>query len=407
MRGGTRRAAALGALGLAVVLFGCDNRDPVAAGVRYDMGSGTMRAPLSPELVRRGKRIFRYDDFGDAGFWTDTLRLNEVVEQLKPVDALALGLKVDVDAVPAQVLAAVLSNPALLNDPATTRALLSLDAVVGVRATVQGDHVTSIGITCALCHSTVDDEVAPGIGHRLDGWPNRDLRVGAIVGASPAIPAASPFGQYLATWGPGFYDARVNLDGRMDGPVLIPPAYGLHDVALETYTGEGPVSYWNAYVAVTQMHGRGTFSDPRLGIHVSAAGPDLVQPKLAALREYQLSLDAPTAGAGEFDAAAAARGRVVFSGPGGCAGCHVPPTYTDAPRLHAPAEVPVEPTWAERGSTGLYRTTPLRGLLRHPPYFHDGSAATLAAVVGRYDAFFGLGLSAQQKSDLVEFLKTL
>ncbi len=392
-------------------LLACDAPDPTtspaAATSRFNMGSGTMRTPLNPQLVARGKRIFRYDDFGDSRFWTGTLHLNDVVETLTPLQALGLGLKVDVDAVPPAVLDAVLTNPALLSDPATTRALLSLNAVVGVTATVEGDHVTSLGITCALCHSTVDDAVTGGIGHRLDGWPNRELQVGAIVGASPAIPASGSFGQYLATWGPGFYDARVNLDGRTDGPVVIPPAYGLRDVALETYTGEGPVSYWNAYVAVTQMHGQGAFSDARLGIHVHPDGPDLVQPKLAALREYQLSLAAPAPQSGEYDAAAAARGRTLFDGAAGCAGCHVPPTYTDAPRLHAPSEVPVEPSWAERSATGEYRTTPLRGLLRHAPYFHDGSAATLADVVARYDAFFDLGLSAAQRSDLVEFLKTL
>ncbi len=396
------------ALALALSVAACDAAGPAATTApRANLGSGTMRTPLNPRLVARGKQIFRYDDFGDSDFWTDTLHLNDVVETLTPLDALSLGLKVDVDAIPPEVLQAVLASPALLSDAATTRALLSLDAVVGVKAKVEGDQIASIGITCALCHSSVDDAVTAGIGHRLDGWPNHDLRVGTIVGASPAIPPSSPFGLYLATWGPGFYDARVNLDGRTDGPVVIPPAYGLHDVALETYTGEGPVSYWNAYVAVTQMHGQGAFSDPRIGVNVHPDGPDLVQPKLTALREYQLSLAAPQPEPGDIDAAAAARGRTLFVGAAGCAGCHIPPTYTDAPRLHAPSEVPVEPTWAERSSTRMYRTTPLRGLTRHAPYFHDGSAATLGDVVERYDAFLHLGLTTQQKADLVAFLETL
>ena len=235
------------------------------------------------------------------------------------------------------------------------------------------------------------------------GWPNHDLNVGAIVASSPAIPDGALV-RYLRSWGPGFYDARVNVDGRMDGPVVIPPAYGLHGVALETYTGEGPISDWNAYVAVTQMHGQGSFSDPRLGIHVSPGGPNLVQPALAALREYQLSLDAPE---GAAASEASRRGRTLFEGKAGCARCHAGPHLTDAPALHDPSEVPTEPTWAERSATGAYRTTPLRGLIQHAPYFHDGSAATLEDVVDRYDAFFDLGLTAQERSDLVAYLRTL
>lgn len=391
----------MGVLALVAAVVGCQDDGRVTApggGPRFNQGSGTMRAPLNPELVARGKEIFRHDDFGDPAFWTGALHLNEVVNTLTPVQALGLGLKVDLDALPPGLLGSV-----DLNSPATTRALLSLDAVVGVRARVEGDRITSLGITCALCHSTVDDAAVPGVGHRLDGWPNRDLNVGGIVAASPAI-AAGAFRDYLLSWGRGRYDARVNLDGRMDGPTEIPPAYGLADVALETYTGEGPVSYWNAYVAVTQMHGQGTFSDPRLGIHVTPDGPNLVQPKLPALREYQLSLAAP---AGDAASAASERGRALFEGRAGCAECHVPPTFTDAPRLHAPAELPVEATWADRSATKLYRTTPLRGLIHHAPYFHDGSAATLADVVARYDAFKGLGLSVAERSDLVAYLRTL
>ncbi len=390
--------------GVAGVAGGCDRTPSAVGDPRLNMGSGTMSAPVNPVLAARGKQIFRYDNFGDTTFWTHTLRLNEVVQTLTPVQALGLGLKVDVDAIPPAVLSAVLANPASLSDPATTRALLSLNAVVGVTATVEGDKVTNMGVTCALCHSTVDNSVTEGIGHRLDGWPNRDLLVGGIIAASPGLPAGA-FKTYAESWPRGFYDARVNLDGNMSGPVLIPPAYGLHDIALETYTGDGPVSYWNDYVAVTQMHGQGTFDDPRLGLHVRTPGPDLVQPALPALREYQLSLAAP-AGTG-FDAAAAARGKAVFEGAGRCAGCHIPPNFTDAPRLHAPSEIPTNSSWALRSATKMWRTTPLAGVSRHPPFFHDGSAPTLAAVVDRYDTFFHLGLSGGQKSDLVEYLKSL
>ena len=385
---------------------GCERADQAAGAVvpELNRGSGTMLGPVNPVLAARGKQIFRFDDFGDSIFWTHTLRLNEVVQTLTPVQALGLGLKVDVDAIPPAVLSAVLANPAALQDPATTRALLSLNAVVGVQATVSGDKVTTIVVTCALCHSTVDNSVTAGIGHRLDGWPNRDLLVGGIIAASPGLPDGA-FKTYALSWPRGFYDARVNLDGNMSGPVVIPPAYGLHGVALETYTGDGPVSYWNDYVAVTQMHGQGNFSDPRIGVRVTNQGPDLVQPKLTPLREYQLSLAAPAGTS--VDREAAERGRVVFNGQGRCAGCHIPPTFTDAPRLHALSEIPTSSAWALRSATKMWRTSPLGGVSHHPPFFHDGSAPTLAAVVDRYDTFFHLGLTVGQKSDLVEYLKSL
>ncbi|HEU4642341.1 MAG TPA: hypothetical protein VFS44_07780 [Gemmatimonadaceae bacterium] len=355
-----------------------------------------------PSQQLDGKEIFRFDTFGDEAFWTDTLKMNEVIERaVSPRTALSVGLKVDADALPPGILAT-----ADLDDPATTVALLKLNAVVGVQAQVDGnDHITRIGITCALCHSTVDNSVAPGIGKRLDGWPNREIDPGLILSLSPALQAPEQQA-VLKSWGPGRYDARWNHDG-LNGPVYIPPAYGLRGVALETYTGEGPVSYWNAYVAVTQMHGHGTFVDPRTGDDIQQT-PDLVTPKLNALREYQLALAVPRPAPGAIDAAAAARGAEVFAGAGGCASCHVGSTLSDAGiRLHAPAETGMEPLHAERSTTKRYRTTPLRGLLTHPPYFHDGSAATLRDVIDHYDAYLHLGLTEQQKRDLEEYLRTL
>lgn len=300
-----------------------------------------------------------------------------------------------------------------LEAPETTVALLELDAVVGVRASVRNGIVERIGITCALCHSTVDDSVAPGIGARLDGWPNRDLDPGAIIAATPGLPTyAASLGvdaetarDALTSWGPGYYDARFNID-LQSAPVLIPPAYGLADVPLETYTGEGPISYWNAYVAVTQMGAHGDFVDPEIGIEIRQR-PDLVTPKLPALRDYQFSLEAPPPPEGSFDAAAAERGRLVFEGAGQCATCHSGDAFTDAPVLHAAEEVGQDPTEAERSRTGLYRTTPLRGGWSHPPYFHDGSAATFEDVVAHYDEIFGLELSACETADLVAYLESL
>ncbi|HEX7048767.1 MAG TPA: hypothetical protein VF188_01045 [Longimicrobiales bacterium] len=392
-------------LGLGVACAGEPAALESPAGDGAVLEAGRVLERKTPRRVEEGRWIFRYDDFGDWRFWTDTLRLNDLVEQVTPRTALQLGLKVDADAIPPEVLDAVLSDPSLLDDRAITRALLQLDAVVGVSAQVEGDQITRIGITCALCHSTVDDAVAPGIGHRRDGWPNRDLAVGTVVSLAPGLP--DELRGIYGSWPAGFFDPRFNLDGISD-PVVIPPAYGLKGVGLETYTGEGPVSYWNAYVAVLEMHGHGSFSDPRLGVRVRIPpGEDEVRSKLAALRQYQRTLEAPRPPEGSYDAAAAARGRVVFRTVARCSTCHSGPNFTDGGNLHDAAETGMDPAYAARGTTGKYRTTPLRGLWQHPPYFHDGSAATLAEVVDHYDRALGLGLTPDERADLIEYLKTL
>jgi mono/diheme cytochrome c family protein len=359
----------------------------------------------TPDQLTEGKQTFRFETFGNETFWTDSLRIHEVIQTaVSPQGALAVGLKVDADALPPGTL-----ESADLSDPATTVALLKLNAVVGLKGTVETvggkDTLTHVGITCALCHSTVDDRAGPGIGARLDGWPNLDLDPGAIIALSPALTADQK--AVYASWGPGKYDARFNFDGQND-PAVIPPAYGLAGVNSVTYTGDGDrPAYWNRYVAVTQMHGHGSFAEPRLGISVTNP-PELIDPKLPALEAYQLSIAKPAPPAGSFDPAAAVRGQAVFQGPGQCASCHVGAAFTDAnARLHPPSEVVTDPTHAQRSATKMYRTTPLRGLWQHAPYFHDGSAATLADVVERYVSAKGLQLTTQQKADLVEYLKSL
>ncbi|HJU69069.1 MAG TPA: c-type cytochrome [Gemmatimonadaceae bacterium] len=365
---------------------------------------------LDPALVAEGKEIFRFDTFGDEKFWTDTLRMHEVIQQaVTPAVALSVGLKVDADALPAEVKAALAAGQVDLNSTATTLALLKLNAVLGVKGEVQTlggrDTLVRVGITCALCHSTVDNSFAPGIGSRQDGWANTTLNPGAIVALSPALTPAQR--AVYNSWGPGLYDPRFNFDG-LSTPLVLPPAYGLLGVDKETFTAEGPVSYWNAYVAVTQMHGQGNFSDPRLGVEIIQT-PDLVTPKLAALREYQLSLQKPAPPPGSFDVAAAARGEALFEGEANCASCHAGRLLTDvnAGILHAPSETGMDPRYAARTTQKAYRTTPLRGLWQHPPYFHDGSAATLPDVVEHYNRVRALGLTEQQKRDLVEYLKSL
>jgi cytochrome c553 len=376
------------ALTMLVALAGCVKKEP------------PQQASTTGDVLAEGQRIFRFDTFGNETFWTDTLRMNEVVEKgVDPTTALQVGLKVDADVLPPGILETV-----DLKSPATTVALLKMNAVVGIQATVDADnHITRLGITCALCHSSVDNSVMPGIGRRMDGWPNRDLNVGAIVALSPVLPADAK--AIYGSWGPGKYDPRFNMDGK-NTPLVLPPAYGLAEVKNETYTAEGPISYWNAYVAVTQMHGHGNFSDSRLGIDVKWS-PDQVTSKLPALAAYQHSLPAPPPPAGSFEAAAAERGRAQFDKA--CATCHVGGTGTDnnSGKLHAPAETGVDGAYAARTANKAYRTTPLRGLWQHPPYFHDGSAATLMDVVSHYNRVRTLGLTAEQQRDLVEYLKSL
>jgi hypothetical protein len=366
-----------------------------------------------------GLHIFRFDTFGDEQLWTDVLRMHEVLPTVDPTTALSVGLKVDLKALPRTLIAALRRDEVDLTDPAVTVELLRLNAVVGLKGRVENGELKTVGITCALCHSTVDDSFADGIGERLDGWAATDLNVGAILSLSPAIDEETK--AEFSAWGPGKYDPRHHaFDGTAfiplnspSVPVVIPAIYGLQGVGWETYTGDGPISYWNRYVGVGQMGGKGSFFDPRIGLTIRQR-PDLVAPKLRALLDYQLRLHTPEPPPGSFDRQAARRGRRVFRDEARCSSCHQGPTFTDVvsgpgrgPFLHEPAEVGTDATYAMRSATKKYRTTPLRGLFQHPPYFHDGSAPDLPAVVEHYDQRFGLNLSDDQKSDLVEYLKSL
>ncbi len=389
-------------------------------------------------MIERGRTIFRYDPFGSNLFFNDALRLNETLEQLPPRVALGLGLKIDFNALRPSVRSALRSGAVDLEDPVVTQELLRSFAVLGVVANVDSDgNIDDVGITCALCHSTVDDSIAPGVGNRLDGWANRDLNVGGIVAAAPTV---QPFADLLGVdqetvravlngWGPGRFDAHLNLDGkafRPDGEtasVLIPPAFGLAGVNLSTYVGWGSVSYWNAFVGNLEMNGSGHFFDPRLDdaerFPVAAAngfarrepvGTDLTTSKLGDLHFYQLALAAPAAPEGSFDSEAASRGQDIFNTKARCASCHVPPLYTDPGwNLHAPEEIGIDAFQADRGPEGQYRTTPLRGLWTHTQggFYHDGRFATLAAVIDHYDSFMELGLEPSEKVDLAEFLRSL
>ena len=368
----------------------------------------------SADQVAEGKQTFRYETFGDETKWTDTLHLDQVISTVDPTTALSVGLKVDSEALPPAVVNGIQNGSISLTDPATTIALLKLDAVLGVKATVSTvngkDTLTRVGITCALCHSTVDNSFAQGIGKRLDGWPNRDLDVGGIVALSPALDDATR--AVFKSWGRGRYDPRFNLDGK-NGPQEIPPAYGLQDVHSITVTGDGTdVQYWNRYVSVTQMGGHGSFSEPRTGVSVTNGTDDQVSSKLPALQAYQLSIPAPAPPAGSFDMAAANRGKQVFDST--CATCHNGPELTDAnTRLHPVSdsmgepEPPGVPSYASRSATKMYRTAPLKGIWQHPPYFHNGTAATLEDVVNTYNDRRSLGLTSDQRADLVQYLKSL
>jgi mono/diheme cytochrome c family protein len=385
-----------------------------AAAALVSCGGGGAAPPTDAELQASGRQIFRFDTFGDEIFWTDVLRMHEPIEQaVSPRVALSVGLKVDAEALPPAVVDGIRNGTIDLDSPATTVALIKLDAVVGIKGVVENvngvDRLRRVGVTCALCHSTVDNSFSAGIGRRLDGWPNRDLDPGAIIALSPALDAAKK-AVYLS-WGKGKYDPRFNIDG-LNKPAVIPPAFGLAGVHKITFTGDGDeIAYWNRYVAVTQMGGQGTFTEPRLNLAVTNGMQDLVSSKLPALQAYQLSLAPPAPPAASFDAAAAVRGRMLFEGAAKCATCHTGSTFTDANlRLHPPADSMAEPevpSHAARSATKMYRTTPLRGGWQHPPYFHDGSAPTYEAVVTTYNARMVLGLTPQQIQDLAQYLKSL
>jgi hypothetical protein len=399
-------------------------------------------------MIDEGRRTFRYDTFGDERFWGDTLKLHQAIAGeanggvgagVSPTAALGLGLKVDVDALPFRLRHDLRRGRVDLGDPATTVALLKLNAVVGLTGFFdEGGRLRSLGTQCALCHSTVDNSFAPGIGRRLDGWANRDLDVGKIIAASPDLSAFTDLLgvdrdtvlAVLNSWGPGKFDAELILDGkgfRPDGgpaATLLPPAFGLAGVNLHTWTGWGAVPHWNALVANLEMQGRGTFFDPRLddaerfpiaaregfGHIFTPPGEDRVTPKLAALHIYQLSIEAPRPPRGSYDRHAAARGKEVFNGKANCVRCHVPPLFTEPGwNLRTPAEIGIDSFQADRSPDGRYRTAPLRGLWTHTKggFYHDGRFATLADVVNHYDGFMGLDLTAGEKDELVEYLKSL
>ena len=397
-------------------------------------------------MLEEGKQTFRFDTFGDEIFWSDALQLHRAIAGanlggvgpgVSPNTALAVGLKVDSEALPQSLISQLKHGRVNLDDPATTLALLRLNAVVGLKGTFSANGgLEAVGITCALCHSTVDNSLAPGLGHRLDGWANRDLNVGAIVALSPNLtPFVNLLGvdeatvrAVLQSWGPGKFDAELILDGkafRPDGKsaaTLLPPAFGLAGVNLHTWTGWGSVTHWNAFVANLEMRGQGTFFDPRLNDPVKfpiaaregfgnvRSDPDLITAKLPALQFYQLAIPAPPAPPGSFDAAAAARGAIVFNGQAKCAVCHVPPIFTEPGwNMHTPEEIGIDDFQAKRSPDERYRTSPLKGLWTHQKggFYHDGRFATLRDVIEHYNTFLATNLTEQQKLDLVEYLKSL
>jgi hypothetical protein len=423
------------------------------------------------QKVLMGEQVFRFDTFGDEAFWGDTLKLHQAIEGAKlggvgpgvsPKTALAVGLKVDIDALPRELVEQIGRGRVNLDDPAVTLLLLKLNAVVGLTGTFNSSGtLKSVGIQCALCHSTVDNsrpglcagQISPNpgtgcVGRRLDGWANRDLNVGAIVALAPDLSVVANLLQtdqstvrnVLNSWGPGKFDAELLMDGKafnprqvtdgvvtgtnVPGATLIPPAFGLGGVNLHTWLGWGSVPHWNAFVANLEMHGKGRFFDPRLNnaaqFPIAAANgfadlphidpdDDQVTPKLAALQLYQLSLPAPNPTV-RFDKEAAARGDELFSGKAGCNNCHVEPLWTEPGwNLHTASDVCVDSFEADRGPDMRYRTSPIGALTTHLKggFYHDGRFADLNAVVNHYNKCMNLGLSDSEKSDLIQYLISL
>jgi hypothetical protein len=434
-------------IGLLLLLLGA--MSPAFSQDKIEEGEGGFDALIDQNarvMMEQGRETFRFDTFGDEAFWGDTLQLHQAIKGenlggigpgVSPNAALNIGLKVDVDALPVEVQNALKEGQVDLDDPATTVTLLQLNAVVGVKGIFdESGALNSMGITCGLCHSTVDNAFIPGIGHRLDGWANRDLNVGGIIALAPNL---QPFTELLGVddatvrtvlngWGPGKFDAELILDGKTAQPdgrpsaTLIPPAFGLAGVNLSTWTGWGSVTHWNAFVANLEMHGKGTFYDPRLNNAdqfplAAEAGfgnvrntPDLITPKLPALHFYQLALPAPEPPAGSFDNAAAQQGQMLFMGKARCATCHVPPLFTEPGwNMHTAAEIGIDDFQANRSPDRHYRTSPLKGLWTHTQggFYHDGRFATLRDVVNHYNTVFSLGLTEQESNELVEYLKSL
>jgi hypothetical protein len=396
--------------------------------------------------IREGRETFRYATFGDEDFWGGVLHLHEAIAGsanggtgpgVSPKAALAVGLKVDVDSLPKSVIRALKAGQVDLENPAVTLDLLRANAVVGVTGFFnEAGKLSAVGIQCALCHSTVDSSFAPGIGHRRDGWANRDLNIGAIIALAPRLePIADLLGVNVATvrevlnsWGPGKFDAELFFDGKAFQPngrsaaTLIPPAFGLAGVNLHTWTGWGGISHWNALVANLEMHGKGTFYDPRLDDadrfpiaarekfgHVRAE-EDLITPLLGSLQLYQLALQAPPAPRGSFNRNSAARGERLFNGKAKCATCHVPPLFTEPGfNMHTAEEIGIDDFQAQRSPDRRYRTAPLRGLWTHTRggFYHDGRFATVADVIAHYNTRLGLGLSSAEARDLEHYLRSL
>jgi hypothetical protein len=422
------------------------------------------------QAVLDGRKTFRFDSFGDEEFWGGKLLLHQAIEGsrlggigagISPNAAVNLGLKVDLDALPRSLVRNIEAKRVNLDDPAITVALLKLDAVVGLKGVFSGNQLSAVGITCALCHSTVDNSFIFGIGHRLDGWANRDLDVGKIIAAAPDLSAfttllgvdRSALVAVLKGWGPGKFDAEIFLDGKTSNPqqvtdgvvtgtnvpaaTLIPNAFGLAGFNQHTWTGAwGTIPYWNALVATLEMHGKGRFFDPRLSdagkFPIAAANgfdnfnkdlspdDDQVTSKLPALQFYQLALPAPQPQPGrDFDPAAAKRGDDLFSGKAKCNTCHFDPLWTEAGwNLHKPDDVGIDAFQANRAPDGDYKTMNLagifvreEGLFMRPAnkgrYYHDGRFATLMDVVNHYDKLLSLGLTTQEKQDVIEYLKSL
>lgn len=429
-----------------IILTQCSTKKALRAESDESGNSNAWDASINSnvnEMMDKGRAVFRFETFGDEVFWTDKLQLHTAIadkkaggfgDGLSPKEALDAGLKVDLDILP-KVLKMQVREGKLLDDTDLTLTLLKLNAVVGVIGKFDGGTLKSIGITCALCHSTVDDPT--GIGKRLDGWPNRDLNVGAIISMAPDLTAftdaldidVDSLKVILASWGPGKFDAELNYDGKAfrpdgkSGATLIPEAFGHAGHNNHTWTGgRGTVTYWNAYVANTQMMGQGTFYDPRLmdakqypvgkklGLGNLRPADDKVSDKLAALHFYQLGIPAPKAPKGSFDEDAAERGKLVFTQKAKCSSCHVPPLFTEPGwNTHTADEIGIDDFQSSRSPENTYVTQGLKGLWAHAKggFYHDGRFATLMDVVNHYDDFQNLDMSEDEKKDLVEYLKSI
>lgn len=394
--------------------------------------------------VTAGKEVFMGETFGNEKFFGDTLGLHTVLNGVAPKDAVTLGVQVDLNKVPADIVAVMTGSDlaakdAALNDPAVTRKLIKAGAVIGVKGffatTAANDTtLTSAGISCALCHVTVKSNTftltagatALPIGEpQFNGVPNTKMDAGKILSFTP-FAVSNGLSATLAGWGPGRFDIRAlnELDDSVDNPTAYPPLWNFPALQANGYAlgWDGMFKGTNALASISEgvydmiMHGNGSFATSHGAIPPALAFPprqavldkfqdnpssSISADKLLNMQAFLQSLQSPAASG--FDSAQATTGKALFEGKAKCSTCH--PAATEFISAGRYSDITVAPPTGDLA--GGIKVPGLRGVNLTAPYFHDASAATLLDVVNRFNSRDALGLTETEKAQLVEYLKSL